>query len=70
MHISENYYRASLVSPMSTERSVNAWFYVIALSVDHPTLLSVSLTLIKLICCAIKVFVEYTQVDGECLSLL
>ena len=35
----ENYYRATLVSPLSSERSdVTAWLYVISLTLDHNAL--------------------------------
>ena len=42
----ENYYRATLVWPVSTERSdVTEWLYVISLSLDHVAVSKVSLRL-------------------------
>ena len=44
----ENYYRATLVSPLSSERSdVTEWLYVISVTLDHDALSdTVSLRLI------------------------
>ena len=42
----ENYYRATLVWPVSTERrDVTEWLYVISLSLDHNAFSKVSLRL-------------------------